>query len=168
MPTLPANGIIIATAAAAALAALAFLWALWWLWWRLPKQQVARLSLKIRDPKARADVEDNFRKTIGQALGGFAVLVGAGFGLFQFLQQQKTASEQQRIATEQFAQQQKTAYDQASAQQRTAQDLLISNQVAKGFEQLGSGQMMVRLGGIYALEGVLNSSTQYYKPCLSG
>ena len=42
----------------------------WWLWWRLPKRQVNRLSLKIRDAKARADVEDNFRKTIGQLLGG--------------------------------------------------------------------------------------------------
>ena len=38
----------------------------WWLWWRLPKWQVNRLALKIRDPKARADVEDNFRKTVGQ------------------------------------------------------------------------------------------------------
>jgi hypothetical protein len=36
-----------------------------WLWWRLPARQVAGLSLKIRDPKARADVEDNFRKTVG-------------------------------------------------------------------------------------------------------
>ena len=35
----------------------------WWLWWRLPKWQVDRLRLTIRDPKARADVEDNFRKT---------------------------------------------------------------------------------------------------------
>jgi hypothetical protein len=48
----------------------------WW-WW--PKWEVNRLRLKIRDPKARADVEDNFRKTIDQLLGGFAVLVGAGF-----------------------------------------------------------------------------------------
>jgi len=43
----------------------------WWLWWRLPKRQVDRLNLKIRDPKARADVEDNFRKTIGQLFGAF-------------------------------------------------------------------------------------------------
>jgi len=38
----------------------------WWLWWRLPKRQVDRLRLTIRDPKSRADVEDNFRKTVGQ------------------------------------------------------------------------------------------------------
>jgi hypothetical protein len=49
-----------------------------WFWWWWPKRQVDRLRLTIRDPKARADVEDNFRKTIGQRLGGAAVLIGAG------------------------------------------------------------------------------------------
>jgi len=111
----------------------------WWLWWRLPKRQVERLRLTIRDPKARADVEDNFRKTIGQLLGGAAVLVGAGFAYLQFQQQQTSA-----------------------------RDLLISNQVAKGFELLGNkdDQIEQRLGGIYALEGVMNTSKEYYKPVL--
>ena len=49
------------------------------LWWWLPKWQVNLLRLDIPDAKARADVEDNFRKTIGQLLGGAAVLVGTGF-----------------------------------------------------------------------------------------
>jgi hypothetical protein len=66
------------TIIAIAIMALVFLAAIWWLWWRLPRRQVARLALKIRDPRARADVEDNFRKTVGQALGGAAVLIGAG------------------------------------------------------------------------------------------
>jgi uncharacterized protein YjbI with pentapeptide repeats len=119
------------TGGLAVLAALAI--AIWWLWWRLPKREVARLSLKIRDPKARADVEDNLRKTIGQALGGVAVLLGAGLAYLQF-----------------------------SQQQRASHDLLISNQVSKGFEQMGSEKVVVRLGGIYALEGVMNNSDQYY------
>ena len=59
-----------ATGLAAALAGA------WWLWWRLPKRQADQLRLTIRDPKARADLEDNFRKTIGQLLGGAAVLIG--------------------------------------------------------------------------------------------
>ena len=93
----------------------------------------------ITDPKARADVEDNIRKTIGQLLGGAAVLLGAAFAYLQF-QQQQTA----------------------------AHDLLISNQVAKGFELLGNkdGQIEQRLGGIYALEGVMNTSEQYHQPVL--
>jgi hypothetical protein len=120
----------------------------WWLWWRLPKWEVNRLALKIRDPKARADVEDNFRKTAGQLIGGAVVLIGAGFALFQFLQQQQTTQSQ-------FLQQQKAAHD-----------LLISNQVSKGFEQLASNKIAMRLGGIYALEGVMNTSEQYHGPVL--
>jgi hypothetical protein len=108
----------------------------WWLWWRLPKWQVDHFGFTIHD---RAAAEDNFRKTIGQLLGGAAVLVGAGFAYLQF-QQQQTA----------------------------AHDLLISNQVAKGFELLGNryNQIQQRLGGIYALEGVMNTSPQYYRPVL--
>ena len=44
----------------------------------------------------------------------------------------------------------------------------MSNQVAKGFELLGNKDkdMMQRLGGIYALEGVMNTSEQYHQPVL--
>jgi hypothetical protein len=95
--------------------------------------------------KERADVEDNFRRTVGQALGGAAVLIGAAFALYQFLQQQKTTQEQQKAA----------------------HDLLISNQVSKGFEQLAGDKLAMRLGGIYALEGVMNDpSGQYHRSVL--
>src|SRR6516165_3780633 len=122
------------------IAALAF----WW-WW--PNWQVDRLALEIRDPKARADVEDNFRKTVGQLLGGAAVLFSAWLAFSQFSQQQQTAQSQ--IQQQQAAQQQ---------QQQAARDLLISSQVSKGLEQLASDKMAMRLGGIYALEGVMNAS----------
>jgi hypothetical protein len=65
-----------------------------------------------------ADVEDNFRKTLGQLLGGAAVLIGAGLAYMQFQQQQQAS------------------YRQFQEQQQAAHDLLISNQVSKGFEQL--------------------------------
>jgi hypothetical protein len=114
-------------------------------WWWVPKWQANRLSLKIRDPKARADVEDNFRKTIGQLLGGAAVLVGTGFAYYQSQLAQQATHDQL-----------KAAYDQ-----------IISQQVAKGFEQLGSkDNVVLRLGGIYSLEGVMNTSEQYHKPVL--
>jgi uncharacterized protein YjbI with pentapeptide repeats len=134
------------------IAALAF----WW-WW--PKWQVNCLALEIRDPKARADVEDNFRRTIGQLLGGAAVLFGAWLAFLQFSQQQQTAQSQ-------IKQQQQAAQQQ---QQQAARDLLISNQVSKGFEQLASDKMAMRLGGIYALEGVMGASErpeQYRGPVL--
>jgi uncharacterized protein YjbI with pentapeptide repeats len=122
------------TTIAIAIVGLVPLAVIWWLWWRLPQRQVARLALKIRDPKARADVEDNFRKTVGQALGGAAVMIGAVAAYLQFTQQQ-----------------------------RAAHDLLISNQVSKGFEQLGSEKPAVQMGGIYALEGVMNASSEYHQ-----
>jgi hypothetical protein len=137
---------IVITSAALGLAAVAAL--LWLGWWRFPKRQVDRLRLSVRDPKARADIEDNLRKTIGQLIAGFAVLIGAGFAYLQFTQQQQTSQQQ-------FIQ-----------QQQASRDLLISNQVAKGFEQLGSDRVVVRLGGIYALEGVMNNSEQYHQPVL--
>jgi uncharacterized protein YjbI with pentapeptide repeats len=122
----------------------------WWFWWRLPKRQVERLRLIIRDPKARADVEDNFRKTCSQLLGGAAVLIGAALAYLQFTEQQQTSQRQ-------FKQ-----------QQQASRDLLISNQVSKGFELLGNEKKIVaqRLGGIYALEGVMNSSKEYHQPIL--
>ena len=134
------------------IAALAF----WW-WW--PRWQVNLLALEIRDPKARADVEDKFRKTVGQLLGGAAVLCGAWLAFLQFSQQQQTAQSP-------IKQQQQAAQRQ---QQQAARDLLISNQVSKGFEQLASDKMAMRLGGIYALEGVMNASErpeQYRGPVL--
>jgi hypothetical protein len=155
------------TVAVAMALAVAALGGIWWLWWRLPKQQVGRLRLTIRDPKARADIEDNFRKTIGQLLGGLVVLLGgtaallgAALGYLQFQQQQRTSQQQ-------FSEQQQTSQRQFSEQQKASGELLVSNQVSKGFEQLGNEKsIVVRLGGIYALEGVMNNSEQYRQPVL--
>jgi hypothetical protein len=126
---------------------IAILCGTWWLWWRLPKRQVDALKLTVYNPKARADVEDNFRKTITQLFGGIVVLFGGaaaliGAGLAYYGTQQTL-----RVNAE-----------QARRSEKAARDLLISNQVSKGFEQLGSDKVVVRLGGIYALEGVMNTS----------
>jgi uncharacterized protein YjbI with pentapeptide repeats len=134
------------------MAALAF----WW-WW--PKWQVNRLALEIRDPKAHAELEDSFRKTVGQLLGGAAVLFGAWLAFLQFSQQRQTTQFQ-------IEKQQQAAQQQ---QQQAARDLLISNQLSKGFEQLASDKTAMRLGGVYALEGVMNASDrpeQYRGPIL--
>jgi hypothetical protein len=130
----------------AAEATLLLITAIWWLWWRLPKRQVAKLTLW--ETKARADTEDNFRKTVGQALGGAAVLIGAVAAYLQFTQQQKTATQQ------------------IIAQQQIASDQITAQMVAKGFEQLAGDKITERLGGIYALEFVMNTSDQYHQPVL--
>jgi hypothetical protein len=125
----------------------------WLLWWRLPKRQMR--SITAADPKARADIEDNFRKTIGQLLAVVGTLFGAGVVLIGAA-----------LAYLQFTQQQRASRDEFLKQQQASHDLLISNQVSKGFEQFGNKNIRVRLGGIYALEGVMNTSEQYYQPVL--
>jgi len=42
----------------------------WLLWSHLPKQQAERLRSTLPDTKARAGLEHNFRKIMGQLLGG--------------------------------------------------------------------------------------------------
>src|ERR1700733_865844 len=44
--------------------------------------------------------------------------------------------------------------------------LTIAIVVMKGSEHLASDKMVMRLGGIYALEGVMNTSEQYHGPVL--
>ena len=51
------------------------------IWWWAPRWSANRLRLKVRDAKARADIEDNFRKTLSQLFGGVAVLLGAALRL---------------------------------------------------------------------------------------
>ena len=126
------------------------------LWWSVPKRQMR--SITVDDQKVRADIEDNFRKTIGQALGtaaqvlgGIVVLIGAWLAYHGTQETLQANQEQSRFS------------------QQASHDLLISQQVAKGFEQLGQqgpDKMVLRLGGIYALEGVMNGSAQYYTPVL--
>jgi amino acid transporter len=84
------------------------------LWWWVPKWQVNRLRLTIYDPKAYADVEDNFRKTIGQLFGGVAVLLAAVFAYYQF---KETLRETEKTR---------------ETSQKTSRDLLVSQQVSKG------------------------------------
>jgi hypothetical protein len=85
--------------------------ALLWLWWQVPKWQLNSLKPKIpaNNPKERADIEDNFRKTLSQTFGGAALLIGAGFAFFQFREQQSQFEQQQEAAQKQFREQQSGA-----------------------------------------------------------
>jgi hypothetical protein len=66
------------------------------LWWWVPKWQMR--SVTTGDPKARADIEDNFRKTVGQALGGIAVLIGAGMAYYGTQQTLQVNEDQSRLS----------------------------------------------------------------------
>jgi uncharacterized protein YjbI with pentapeptide repeats len=108
-------------------------------WWWLPVWLVNRKKLKFGSAKMRAEMEDNYRKTLGQGMGGIALLLGAAFTYYQL----------------------RTTVNQAEATAQISKDVLISQEVSRGFEQLGSDKILVRLGGIYALEGVMTASSRY-------
>ena len=136
---------------------------LWWLtmialaaavcalaaWWWVPKWQVARFRPEIKDPKDRADVEDNFRKSIGQLIGGAAVILGAGLAYYQT---QETLSEQHQ-------QSERTLQAQEEQSRRT----VSSQQVSKGFELLSEkdSSPVKRLSAIYLLESVVKTDENY-------
>jgi uncharacterized membrane-anchored protein YhcB (DUF1043 family) len=117
----------------------------WLFWWQVPKWQVHGLHIYGKD---RGDLEDSFRKTITQSLGGIAILLGAIITYRQFRHQQRTTREQfeqQRKQIEQqreqFQQQQQEQREQFQEQQQAARALLITNQVSKAFEQLASDKL---------------------------
>lgn len=93
---------------------------LWWFWWWLPRYQAKNAYGKSLKPKDLFEVEDGFRKSAGQLIGGFAVLVGLAAAYVQFIDQKKSSY-----------------------------DTIIRNQISKGFEYLGDEKVTVRLGGIY-------------------
>lgn len=62
-------------------------------WWVVPKWQVNRLSPEIQDPKDRANLEDNYRKTVGQLLGMVIALLAAGLAYNQTLNTLQGQSE---------------------------------------------------------------------------
>jgi hypothetical protein len=119
--------------------------ALWAIWWWLPKYE-ANNRLSGADAKAKAEVEDKFRKTVSNVLGGAAVIIGAFltyYGTMRTLQEN---------------------HDQSQRTIQTSRDQFLSAQVSKGLEALGSSgddKIMVRLGGIYGLEGVMKVSEAY-------
>jgi uncharacterized protein YjbI with pentapeptide repeats len=129
-------------------------------WWWVPRWQARKLRRTIRDAKARADIEDNFRKTVGQVIGGGAVLLTAGLAYYQTQQSLKVTIQESELSR-------RAADEQSKRSVAASRALLLSQQVSKGFEDLGSDHIMIQVGGIYALEGIMQApETQYHLPVL--
>lgn len=109
------------------------------LWW-LPKLQVrsARWRLKDTEPPM---AENEFRKTLAQVLGGLFVLGGFLFTWTELRQTAERTQEQLRILE--------------SGQ--------ITERYSRAIEQLASGKLEERLGGIYSLERIaLDSADDHW------
>jgi hypothetical protein len=112
--------------------------------WKGPQWQVAHVT--GLDPKERFDRENEARKTLATILGGIVLLTG-GFFTWRNI---KLAQESLRVS----------------------QEGQITDRFTKAIEQLGAAdangvkKMVVRLGGIYALERIANESERDHWPIM--
>lgn len=108
----------------------------------VPVWQVRNLHAEdTPDMQRRVELENEARKTIAQILGGAAVLAG----VFFTAQQLFVAQDAQRIAEE-------------------AQ---ITERFTRATEQLGSDELEIRIGGIYAFERIARNSKEDLHPIVS-
>jgi len=105
--------------------------------WKVPQWQIADYELSLKD---RLHQENENRKTVAQIVGGVFVLVG----LYIAWVRSKAMRDQAEVDRE---------------QQLT--DLYV-----KAIEQLGSENLQIRLGGIYALERIARESPKDHWPIM--
>lgn len=102
--------------------------------WQVPKWQLSKKKYTEIEEK-KITLENELRKTIAQIIGGILVLIGLGF-----------------------------TYEQISTTKDTiniSQERLKTDRYSKAIDQLGSDKSQVRLGGIFALEKISESSPDY-------
>ena len=112
------------------LAGFATVVALLIVWW-IPRRQTRNLCLETKD---RLTLENEFRKTIVQIIGGAAILAG-----LYFTSQQLQASRRSL---------------------EIAQEAQTTERFTRAVDQIGNQQLQVRVGGIYAL-GEISKDPSY-------
>ena len=115
---------------------LAFVAAAAWALYFIPPLQVAD---NITDAMQRFSAENEARKTLAQLIGGLVILVGVALGFRRV----KAAEENAKAAQENV---------------RVTQEGQITERFTRAVEQLGSENIHIRLGGIYALERIARDS----------
>lgn len=97
----------------------------------LPYWRVTQFG--IADPKDLAEMENSYRATLAQILGGAAVGIGIYFAWVNLT---------------------------------NAREGQITDRFTRAIEQLGSKELEIRLGGIYALERIASESEKDYWPIM--
>jgi hypothetical protein len=116
------------------------IWAVY-LFWKVPQwQAAARRGKGGLSEKELFDIENAARGTIGQMLGGVAVISGL---LFAWQQLGNTAETL-----------------------RVSQEGQITERFTRAVDQLGNDDVTIRLGGIYALDRIAADSSQDYVPAM--
>ena len=116
------------------------IWAVYLLW-KVPQWQAdAWARAGNSNPRELFEIENDSRGTLGQILSGVAVLTGLLFAWQQL--------------------------GQTSDNLRVSQDGQITDRFTRAVDQLGSDDLTVRLGGIYALERIALDSPRDYGPVM--
>ena len=124
--------------------------------WKVPQLQVekyvnAETDGKTMDAKDRFNIENEARKTLATILGGIVVLGGVYFTWRNIKLTQKSLKvSQEGQITDRFS--------------KAIEQLGAVNE--KGVDQKEKKKLEVRLGGIYALEGIANESKELHWPIM--
>lgn len=130
------------------LVVLAVAGAIWALYY-VPKMQVP-VCPPGQDglpPKICFDIENEARKTLAYTLGGILAIIGITLAHRRI----RALERQVQIGQEQL---------------QVSQEGQITERFTRAIEQLGSQEMAIRLGGIYALERIANDSDKDYWPIM--
>ncbi len=119
------------------LAAISLIW--------LPYWRVSQFG--INNATENATLENQYRATIAQILGGVAI----GISLYYAWRRIAIAEEDLKATQENL---------------KVAQEGQITERFTRAIDQLGNEKMEIRLGGIYALERISNESEKDYWPIM--
>ena len=115
--------------------------------WQVKQAKVDQGSLLFDDEYQLAKLEDEYRRTLAQILGGLGLLYGLSLAERRIVATEKNVSVAQKNVS-------------------VAQEGHITEGFTKAIEQLGSDNMAIRLGGIYALERIAKDSEKYHGPIM--
>ena len=105
--------------------------------WKFPQWQAKHAE---ESSYQRVTLEDAYRRTLAQILGGLALL----YGLY--------LTQRRIVATEESV--------------RVAQEGQVTERFTRAIEQLGHKEMAIRLGGIYSLERIAKDSEKDHGPVM--
>ncbi len=115
--------------------------------WFVPRWQVAANKANGIAGKDLADLEDAYRRTLTQVLGGVAVAIGIWFTWNNLVIAQRTLEQSERRAT-------------AEMFSRAVEQLSASNAD-------GGPRIEARLGGIFTLKQIGTTNPEYFQPVVS-
>ena len=124
----------------------------------LPPWQVEQVRVRLDKPEKYeyrlATLEDEYRRTLVQSIGGFFLLVG----LYLTWRRIVATEDNVRVAAENVS----VALKNVSV----AQEGHITDRFTRAIEQLGDDKIEIRLGGIYALERIAKDSEKDHGPIM--